>query len=141
NCHVGVRQAQTFMRLARNRHRLDGIKYAPSSHLTIHAAEALVGRPRPERPHGLPRQLDLAGPDWEVTGPAVTTNAQPRGVCAARHLINDLEKALAVIRTAERSVVRGSGGRIGVKGWLKQRSRLPAAASLIEATLAFLRGL
>jgi len=61
NCHVGVRQAQAFMRLARHRHRLQGIKYAPGAHLTIHAAEALVGRPRPERPHGLAGQLDMLG--------------------------------------------------------------------------------
>src|SRR5262245_23407535 len=52
NCHVGIRQAQAFMRLARHRHRLDSLKYAPSAHLTIHAAEALVGKPKPERPHG-----------------------------------------------------------------------------------------
>src|SRR5262245_21679827 len=31
NCHVGIRQAQAFMRLARHRHRLDEIKYAPSA--------------------------------------------------------------------------------------------------------------
>jgi hypothetical protein len=61
NCHVGVRQAQAFMRLARHRHRLEAIKYAPSAHLTIHAAEALVGRPKPKRPRGLAGQLDMLG--------------------------------------------------------------------------------
>jgi hypothetical protein len=68
NCRIGTRQAQTWMRLARHRHRLDAIKYAPGAHLTIHAAEALVGRPRPERPHGLPGQLDMLG------GPVVTAD-------------------------------------------------------------------
>jgi Protein of unknown function (DUF3102) len=59
--HIGARQAQTYMRLARNRHKLDAIKNESDSYLTIAAAEALVGRPRPEQPHGLPGQLDLLG--------------------------------------------------------------------------------
>lgn len=142
NCQIGKRQAQADMRLARNRHRLDALKNAPGAHLTIHAAEALVGRPKPDRPHGLPHQLDLAGSDWEVIAPAVITNSAPARVCAASHAIADLEKALAAIRTVERSVIRGPAGRITgrhVKAWLKHRSRLPVAASMIEATLAFLR--
>jgi hypothetical protein len=38
------------MRLARNRHKLTALKNAPDSHLTIAAAVALVGKPKPERP-------------------------------------------------------------------------------------------
>jgi hypothetical protein len=69
NCHVGARHAQTYMRLARNRHKLDAIKNESSAYLTIAAAEALVGRPKPERPHGLPGQMDLLGAP-EVIAPA-----------------------------------------------------------------------
>jgi hypothetical protein len=66
NCRLGQRQAQTYMRLARNRHRLEAVKNAVAAHLTIGAAEMLVGRPRPERRRGLPGQIDLLG------GPEVT---------------------------------------------------------------------
>jgi hypothetical protein len=58
NCRLGERQARTYMRLARHRHRLESVVTAD---LTIAAAEALVGRPKPERPHGLPGQLDMLG--------------------------------------------------------------------------------
>jgi hypothetical protein len=62
NCPaVGHRQAQTYMRLARHRHWLETFKNAATAHLTIAAAEALVGRPGPEWPHGLPGQLDIFG--------------------------------------------------------------------------------
>jgi hypothetical protein len=61
HCQIGPRQAQTFMRLARNRHRLETLKNESAAHLTIAAAEALIGKPRPERPQGLPGQLDLLG--------------------------------------------------------------------------------
>ena len=62
NCPaVGPRQAQTYMRLARYRHKLEGFKNAATAHLTIGAAEALVGRYRPEWPYGLPGQLDIFG--------------------------------------------------------------------------------
>jgi hypothetical protein len=71
NCRIGPRQAQTYMRLARNRHKLTALKNAPDSHLTIAAAVALVGKPKPERPHGLPGQLDLLGGP-EVPVPPLT---------------------------------------------------------------------
>jgi hypothetical protein len=62
NCRLSPRQAQVYMRLARNRHKLTALKNAPDSHLTIAAAVALVGKPKPERPpRGLPGQLDLLG--------------------------------------------------------------------------------
>jgi hypothetical protein len=61
NCRVGARQAQTFMRLARNHHKFEALKTRSDSYLTIAAAEALVGRPRPERAHGLSGQFDLLG--------------------------------------------------------------------------------
>jgi hypothetical protein len=70
NCRVGARQAQTFMRLARNRHRLEAIKNeSAAAYLTIAAAEALVGRPRPERPRGLPGQLDMLGGEDVIADP------------------------------------------------------------------------
>src|SRR5262245_37386076 len=47
NCEIGPRQAQTYMRLARNRHKVEAIKTRCDSYLTIAAAEALVGKPRP----------------------------------------------------------------------------------------------
>jgi Protein of unknown function (DUF3102) len=68
NCRLSERQARTYMRLARNRHRL---KSAVTADLTIAAAEALVGKARPERPHGLPGQLDLLGGP-EVPVPPLT---------------------------------------------------------------------
>src|SRR5262245_18668139 len=90
NCQIGQRQAQTYMRLARNRHRVEAVKNAATAHLTIAAAEALVGRPRAERPHGLPSQLDMLG------GPEVAiAPTSPR--CDRLGLITRLELARAVI--------------------------------------------
>jgi Protein of unknown function (DUF3102) len=73
NCRVGERQARTYMRLARHRHRLES---AVTADLTIAAAEALVGKPKPECEHGLPGQLDFFGepvvadpaPEWREIG-------------------------------------------------------------------------
>ena len=47
NCRISERRAQTFMRLARHRHKLETIKSAATADLTIAAAEALVGRQDP----------------------------------------------------------------------------------------------
>jgi hypothetical protein len=79
NCRLGERQAQTYMRLARNRHKLEELKTRSDSYLTIAAAEALVGKPRPERPRGLPGQLDMLG------GPEVTA-APPNARLSAKEL-------------------------------------------------------
>jgi Protein of unknown function (DUF3102) len=68
NCRLSERQARTYMRLARHRHRLES---AVTADLTIAAAEALVGRPRPECPNGLPGQLNLLGGP-EVPVPPLT---------------------------------------------------------------------
>jgi Protein of unknown function (DUF3102) len=91
NCRVSERQARTYMRLARHRHRLES---AVTADLTIAAAEALVGKPKPECPHGLPGQLDLLG------GPEVPTVPVPCPVYgrAVVDLIADLEQVLAFIR-------------------------------------------
>jgi hypothetical protein len=96
NCEIGPRHAQTYMRLARNRHKLEPLKTSCDSHLSIAAAEALVGKPRPEPPHGLPGELDLLGlpPVPPSTVPA-TTPAAPFDLIAA------LEQALAVVRAAQ----------------------------------------
>jgi hypothetical protein len=74
NCRgLSARQAQIYMRLARNRHKLTALKNAPDSHLTIAAAVALVGKPKPERPPGLPGQLDfLGGPEVPLSTPTPT---------------------------------------------------------------------
>jgi Protein of unknown function (DUF3102) len=70
NCRLSERQARTYMRLARYRHRL---KSAVAADLTIAAAEALVGKPKPESPHGLPGQLDfLGGPEVPPPVPAAS---------------------------------------------------------------------
>jgi hypothetical protein len=58
NCRLSERQARTYMRLARHRHRLES---AATADLTIAAAEALVGKPKPKRQRGLPGQFDLLG--------------------------------------------------------------------------------
>src|SRR5262249_4041264 len=96
NCRVSVRQAQTYMKLARNRQKLEALKNESAAHLTVAAAEALVGRARPERSHGLPGQLDLLG------GPEVT--ARPKAPAlrdrALFDLIVDLELALATSRSS-----------------------------------------
>jgi hypothetical protein len=100
NCQtIGPRQAQTYMRLARNRHRFDAIKNAATAHLTIAAAEAVVGRARPERPHGLPGQLDLLGGS-EITAPLplAANPAHDRLL----ELMQHLDYAVAVITDAER---------------------------------------
>jgi Protein of unknown function (DUF3102) len=124
NCQIGPRQAQTCMRLARNRHRLGAIKNAATAHLTITAAEALIGRPRPEPQRGLPGQLDMLGGP-EVTAPSPT--ARPNYDRLVEH-ITGLEFASAVIREEERRARSD-----------KRRSRFRAIASPIDAALACLR--
>src|SRR5262245_27871214 len=106
NCQIGQRQAQTYMRLARNRHRLDAVKNAATAHLTIAVAEALVGKPKPEQPHGLPGQLDLLG------GPEVIAPIPPKVIAPTptpersvsplsdRDRVHDLIRNLQRIRTA-----------------------------------------
>jgi hypothetical protein len=160
NCHLSVRQAQTYMRLASQHHKLDAFKNAATAHLTIAAAEALVGKPKPEQPHGLPGQLDLLGgpevrpPSTTATVPAISLDGAPLD------LIADLERVLAFIRDEEER-----GGR---RFWPtpqaraqrdspsdrrrhspcletivnleeERDSRFRAAASTINATLAYLR--
>jgi hypothetical protein len=120
NCHVRVRQAQVFMRLARNRHKLNGLKYAPSAHLTIHAAEALVGRPKPEQQHGLPGQLDLLGGP-EVRPPSATTTVPATSLDRAS-LIADLEQVLAFIQDGEER----AGVVFGRRLW-REHKRIPLA--------------
>jgi hypothetical protein len=83
NCQVGPRQAQTYMKLARNRHKLEAIKTRSDSFLTIAAAEALVGRPKPERPRGLPGQLDLLG-GQVIADPAVGAGQESLAPTSAR---------------------------------------------------------
>lgn len=85
HCRVGARQAQTFMRLARNRHKLDAIKNEFTAHLTIATAEALVGRPKPERPHGLPGQMDMLG------GQEVTAAPQHKATNAADIALSEFD--------------------------------------------------
>jgi hypothetical protein len=123
NCKVGARQAQVFMRLARNRHRIEAIKYAPGAHLTMHAAEALIGRPKAERPRGLPGQLDMFGAE-ELTAPPPTLRGR-----TLFDLITDLEFALAAINRYE----------IGIPQKYQKRIRLSAVASIISATIAHLK--
>ena len=123
NCRVGARQAQTFMRLARNRHKLDAIKSESTAYLTIASAEALVGRPKPERPRGLPSQLDLIG-GQEVT--ALRKAPALRGR-ALFDLIVDLEQAKAVIEQEKR--------RLGEK----RRARFDAISSTITKVIAYLK--
>jgi Protein of unknown function (DUF3102) len=129
NCEIGPRQAQTYMKLARNRHKLEALKTQSDSFLTIASAEALVGRSRPERPHGLPGQLDLVG------GPEVTASSYAASPAASGFpdralfdLIADLEQVLAVIKDAETHVRKG-----------KARNRFRASASTVRAAIAYLR--
>jgi DUF3102 family protein len=92
---VSERSAQVWMLLARNRHKLDALKNESTADLTIAAAVALVGKPRPERPHGLPGQLDLlGGPEVPPPAPA----ASPVHGRAVVDLIADLEEVLAFVR-------------------------------------------
>jgi Protein of unknown function (DUF3102) len=92
NCRLSERQARTYMRLARHRHRLES---AVAADLTIAAAEALVGKPKPECPHALPGQLDLLGaPEVPPSVPA----ACPVDSRAVVELVADLEQVLASLR-------------------------------------------
>jgi DUF3102 family protein len=128
NCQtIGQRQAQTYMRLARNRHRFDATKNAATAHLTIAAAEAVVGRPRPERLHGLPGQLDLLGDPEVIARPAAPTVLRGR---ALFNWITDLEQVLRIIKQEER---RRQGD--------KRRSRFRAAASTVAAAIAYFKEL
>jgi len=134
NCELGERQARTYMRLARHRHRLES---AATADLTIAAAEALVGKPRPERPHGLPGQLDMLGGPPTPPASATVPAASPAPDRALFDLINDLEQARAVIRSAADHLEIN-------KGWgrakrLRRAAGLRAAASAIATTIAYLR--
>jgi hypothetical protein len=104
NCRLGQRQAQTYMRLARNRHRLEAVKNAAAAHLTIGAAELLVGRPRPERRRGLPGQIDLLG------GPEVTAEEEARetGLRAAEKV--DTSTLLDFVRLVAGHTMTTRGG-------------------------------
>jgi hypothetical protein len=132
NCRLGERQARTYMRLARHRHRLES---AVTADLTITAAEALVGRARPERPRGLPGQLDLLGAP-EVPPPSATVPAaSPVADRALFDLIHDLEQAAVVIWSE------------ADPGWYRQRRHkdlrrngLRAAASTVSTAIAYLKG-
>jgi Protein of unknown function (DUF3102) len=103
NCQIGQRQAQTYMRLARNRHRFDATKNAATAYLTIAAAEAIVGRPRPERPHGLAGQLDLLGGP-EITAPprCVVRGFPPIPRDRLREMITEIELAIAFFDLMQR---------------------------------------
>jgi Protein of unknown function (DUF3102) len=103
NCRLGQRQAQTYMRLARYRHRLEAVKNAAAAHLTIGAAELLVGRPRPERRRGLPGQIDLLG------GPEVTV--EPGRDTRARRRLNIREEQPTLVSP---EVIPGSGFILGL---------------------------
>jgi hypothetical protein len=98
NCRVSARQAQTFMRLARNRHKLDTLKSAATAYLTVAAAEALVGRPRREQPRGLPGQMDLLGGP-EVTGPAAKSE---RPTCKSEPPSPKSERAISPLSDRDR---------------------------------------
>jgi hypothetical protein len=65
--------------------------------LTIAAAEALVGRPKAERPHGLPGQLDLLGAP-EVIAP--TSEPEPPTPQAERAIppLGDRDRVHRLIR-------------------------------------------
>jgi hypothetical protein len=123
SCRVGQRQAQTYMRLARNRHKLEALKNESAAYLTIAAAEALVGRPKPEREHGLPGQLDMLGGPGVITRPAAPVLRSR----ALFDLITDLEQVHAIIeRYYER---RG----------LKHRARLGSITSIITEAITYLK--
>jgi Protein of unknown function (DUF3102) len=122
NCEIGPRQAQTYMRLARNRHKLEALKTRSDAFLTIAAAEALVGRPKPERPHGLPGQLDLlSGEEVNARRPVLRRHG-------LLYLIIDLEQALAVLERVE-----------ATRRSKKYQSGLRAAASTIADAIAYLK--
>jgi hypothetical protein len=101
NCRVGVRQAQTFMRLARNRHKLDALKCEATAYLTVTAAEALVGRPKPERPYGLLGQLDLLGGP-EVVAPTSKPEPLPPKAGKATSPLGNPDQVHRLIRDLQR---------------------------------------
>jgi hypothetical protein len=123
NCRVSQRQAQTYMRLARNRHKLEATKNAATAHLTIAAAEALVGKPKPECPHGLPGQLDLLGGPEVPPSSATVPAACPVYGRAVVDLIADLEQ-----------VWLSSGTRDSARGRLMKKNAI-AAFVLLTAPL------
>jgi hypothetical protein len=120
NCRLSERQARTYMRLARYRHRLES---AVAADLTIAAAEALVGKPKPDRPQGLPGQLDMLGGP-EVPPPVPAASSVGRAVF---DLVADLEQVLALLRD--------EGERAANE---EEEERLRAADSTITRAIAFL---
>jgi hypothetical protein len=127
NCRLSERTARTYMRLARERHRLES---AVTADLTIAAAEALVGKPKPECPHGLPGQLDLLGGPEVPPSSATVPVACPVYGRAVVDLIADLEQILAFIRD--------EGQRARTANEEERYSRFRAADSTITTAIAFL---
>jgi Protein of unknown function (DUF3102) len=139
NCQIGQRQAQTYMRLARNRHRFEAVKNAAAAHLTIAAAEALVGRPRPERPRGLPGQLDmLGGPEVTAPPPAISPVTCDRDRLV--ELIAAVDYAMTVITDAQQfgwpRATRTSNLRVRNE---KVQSNLRAALRSLDTVASYLR--
>jgi len=131
NCHINERSAQVYMRLARNRHKLDALKNESTADLTIAAAEALVGRPKPERPHGLPGQLDMLGAEEVVARPPALRGR------TLFDLIVDLEQALAIIEAWDKDR-RAWSPALRRQSEQRRRNGLPVIASIISATIEHL---
>jgi hypothetical protein len=124
NCRLSERQARTYMRLARHRHRLES---AVAADLTIAAAEALVGKPKPERPRGLPGQLDLLG------GPEVMPPSVPSPeVDIADDLIDQLLRAAEEESVPTENLLKALRRRLRRSGAVKERPQ-PVVEDAISA--------
>jgi Protein of unknown function (DUF3102) len=134
NCQIGPRQAQRFMLLARNRHKVEeATKTNPESFFSIAEAVALVSRPKPERPHGLPGQLDMLGGPPVPPPSATVPAASPVAERALFELIANMEQALAIIR-----VESGERGRRRLSPQ-KRNAALRAAGSTLATAIAYLK--
>jgi hypothetical protein len=125
---VSERSAQVWMRLARDRHKLDALKNESTADLTIAAAVALVGKPRPERPHGLPGQLDMLGGP-EVPPPSVPSPEVDR---TADDLIDKLLRAAEEEGVPTESLLKALRRRLRRSGAVKERPQ-PVVEDAISA--------
>jgi hypothetical protein len=129
-CQLSLYQARVYMRLARNKHRVEALAKNGTKHLTIGAAIWLIGKPRLKFSiNGLPGQLDLLGGP-EVPAKIPSSPFEPvGGRWSRRNLIAVLSEALETLNTPQTKAFT-------LYLPLEQQARVRAA---IEEVLQFLR--
>jgi Protein of unknown function (DUF3102) len=130
-CRLSLNSARVYMRLARNKHRIEALAKNGTKHLSIGAATFLIAKPRPKySTNGLPGQLDLFGGP-EVPAKIPSSPFEPvGGRWGKRNLIAVLSEALETLNNAPQTKA------FTLYLPLEQQARVRAA---IETVLQFLQ--